>query len=255
MTRSSAIRMAAVLRPTSPDMHRSLPRVAITGIGAVTPCGDGGVSLFNNLLEGRSGIGPTTSLDASAFSTRFAAQVRGFELDRFVRAPALRALDRFSELAPAAATLAFQDSGLELTDQEREDAVCYVGVAFGGIATLEHSEQRLLEKGPGAIRPFALPRWCPTWRHHRSRSRSACEARRNACPPLAHQAARPSAKQRWQWTWDAFLRPLPEGARRHAQAAPAPAVAARAVQGKSVSRSWTASAREWTMRRGRSGWY
>src|SRR5947209_7529820 len=108
-------------------------RVVITGMGVVTPLGHGVDDLFQALLAGRSGVGPMTAFDASRFPTRFAAEVKDFDLARFVRRPQRWAdAGANSRFAAAAAQRALADSGL--ADDPRLDRTrcgVYVGTGEG----------------------------------------------------------------------------------------------------------------------------
>src|SRR5271166_669130 len=88
-------------------------RVVITGMGVITPLGDTVEDLFRSQREGRSGVGPISRFDASTFPTTFAAEVRGFDLGRYVRAPQRWAdAGEASQFAAAAAQLTLEDAGL-----------------------------------------------------------------------------------------------------------------------------------------------
>jgi len=132
-------------------------RVVITGIGLVTPVGIGRAESWEALLAGTSGAAPITLFDASAFRVRFAAEVKGWDGTRFVEKKKLKEMDRFIEFACGAAQMAIRDAGLEMTDQERDEAGCFIGVGLGGLLTLEKTKQTILEKGPQKVSPYAIP--------------------------------------------------------------------------------------------------
>src|SRR5690349_11474475 len=132
-------------------------RVVITGIGLVTPIAIGPKESWEGLLAGKSGAGPITLFDASAFRVRFAAEVKNWDGTRFVEKTKLKEMDRFTEFACGAAQMAIQDASLELSDEERNEAGCFIGVGLGGLATLEKTKQTLLEKGPQKISPYSIP--------------------------------------------------------------------------------------------------
>jgi 3-oxoacyl-[acyl-carrier-protein] synthase II len=134
-----------------------MERVVITGIGLVTPVGIGTLESWQALLAGESGIAPITLFDCSAFRVRFAGEVKGWEPTRFVDKKKLKEMDRFTELAMGAAEMAIADAKLELTDEDRDDAGCFIGVGIGGLFTLEKTKQTLMEKGPQKISPYAIP--------------------------------------------------------------------------------------------------
>jgi 3-oxoacyl-[acyl-carrier-protein] synthase II len=134
-----------------------MERVVITGIGLVTPVGIGTAESWRALLAGESGIGPISLFDCSAFRVRIAGEVKGWEPTRFIDKKKLKEMDRFTELALGAAAMAFTDAKLELTDQERERAGCFVGVGLGGLFTLEKTKETLMAKGPTKVSPYSIP--------------------------------------------------------------------------------------------------
>ncbi len=134
-----------------------MERVVITGMGLVTPVGIGRVESWQALLAGTSGAGPITQFDASAFRVRFACEVKGWDGARFVDKKKLKEMDRFTEFACGAARMAIEDAQLELTEEERNEAGCFIGVGLGGLFTLEKTKQTLMEKGPQKISPYAIP--------------------------------------------------------------------------------------------------
>jgi 3-oxoacyl-[acyl-carrier-protein] synthase II len=132
-------------------------RVVITGIGLVSPVGVGTPETWRALLAGESGVAPITQFDTTGFRVRFAGEVKAWEPTRFIEKKKLKEMDRFTEFALGAARLAITDSQLELTDAEREEAGCFIGVGIGGLWTLEKTKQVLLEKGPSKISPYSIP--------------------------------------------------------------------------------------------------
>jgi 3-oxoacyl-[acyl-carrier-protein] synthase II len=134
-----------------------MQRVVITGIGLVTPLAIGRVESWDALLAGKSGAAPITIFDASAFRVRFAAEVKNWDGTRFIEKKKLKEMDRFIEFALGAAQMAVQDSGLELTDEERNEAGCFIGVGLGGLATLEKTKQTIIDKGPQKVSPYSIP--------------------------------------------------------------------------------------------------
>lgn len=134
-----------------------MQRVVITGIGLVTPVGIGRAESWEALLAGKSGAGPITLFDASAFRVRFAAEVKNWDGTRFVEKKKLKEMDRFIEFACGAAKMAIDDAGLELTEEEKDEAGCFIGVGLGGLATLERTKVTLLEKGPQKVSPYSIP--------------------------------------------------------------------------------------------------
>jgi 3-oxoacyl-[acyl-carrier-protein] synthase II len=125
-------------------------RVVITGMGLVTPLGIGVEDNWRALVEGRSGIGPITQFDCSAYATRIAGEVKDFDATRWIDKREVRLLDRFLQLAIAAGQLAMDDAGLpkRFEGEAAERAGCYVGAGLGGVHTIEKTYSLLLEKGP-----------------------------------------------------------------------------------------------------------
>ncbi|HVH45950.1 MAG TPA: beta-ketoacyl-ACP synthase II [Labilithrix sp.] len=134
-----------------------MQRVVITGIGLVTPVGIGQRESWEALLAGQSGAAPITLFDAKDFRVRFAAEVKNWDGTRFVEKKKLKEMDRFIEFACGAASMAVKDAQLELTDQERDEAGCFIGVGLGGLATLEKTKQTILDKGPQKVSPYSIP--------------------------------------------------------------------------------------------------
>jgi 3-oxoacyl-[acyl-carrier-protein] synthase II len=134
-----------------------MERVVVTGIGLVTPVGIGTSETWRALLAGESGIAPITHFDCSQFRVRIAGEVKGWDPTRFIEKKKLKEMDRFDELALGAAALAFEDAKLELTDEERDEIGCFIGVGLGGLFTLEKTKQTLMEKGPQKISPYSIP--------------------------------------------------------------------------------------------------
>ena len=134
-----------------------MERVVITGIGLVTPVGIGTPESWAALLAGESGIAPITLFDCSQFRVRIAGEVKGWEPTRFIEKKKLKEMDRFTEFAMGAAALAASDAKLELSDEERDEAGCFIGVGIGGLFTLEKTKQTLMEKGPQKISPYSIP--------------------------------------------------------------------------------------------------
>ena len=130
-------------------------RVAITGLGAVTPLGLDAGTTWEAAVAGRSGIGFIESFDASGYPVRIAGEVKGFDASALVPPKEARRMDRNVLLALAAAHEAWNDAGLEGVDRSR--AGILVGSAIGGIATIAREQQVLAERGPDRVSPFFLP--------------------------------------------------------------------------------------------------
>src|SRR5947209_12543238 len=133
-------------------------RVVITGIGLVTPIAIGREETWQGLLAGKSGIGPITHFDSTTFATHFAGEVKGFDPTRWMTSRDAKNIDPFIQYAIGAATLAMEDSGLEIKPETAERVGCYVGAGLGGVTSIEASCKTLAEKGPRhGISPFFVP--------------------------------------------------------------------------------------------------
>jgi 3-oxoacyl-[acyl-carrier-protein] synthase II len=132
-------------------------RVVVTGLGVVCPLGNDVASTWDALLAGRSGIGPITQFDASGLSCRIAGEVRGFDISRLMSTKEARHLDTFIHYGVAAAQEALEDSGLEVTDANRDRIGAVIGSGIGGLPMIEENHSQLLNRGPRRISPFFVP--------------------------------------------------------------------------------------------------
>lgn len=136
-------------------------RVVVTGIGLVTPLGTGKEKSWNNLINGNSGVGPITRFDASEMRSQIAAEVTDFEpLDHFDKKSA-KHLDFFVQYGIVAARFAVEDSGLSITDQNRERVGVITGCGMGGLPTIEKNYSIYLGRGSKRISPFFIPMAIP----------------------------------------------------------------------------------------------
>ena len=132
-------------------------RAVITGMGVISPVGSHLDEFWNNLIEGKSGIGLLTRFDTSDLSTKVAAEVKNFEPTEWVEKKESRHMDRFSQFAIAAAKLALQDSGLDLENVDKERAGAIMGCGIGGVITFEEQKEVLMKRGNSRISPFFVP--------------------------------------------------------------------------------------------------
>ncbi len=131
-------------------------RVAVTGIGVVSPVGIGKEEYWQSLTAGRSGVDVITHFDATDFRVRIAAEVKGFDPGGYIDKKSVRRMDRFAQFAVAAAKMAVEDAGLDIAaDPERVGAVVASGI--GGLGTFEKEHSVLLTKGPDRISPLFIP--------------------------------------------------------------------------------------------------
>jgi 3-oxoacyl-[acyl-carrier-protein] synthase II len=132
-------------------------RVVITGVGIVSPLGLDAPSTWEALLAGRSGIGPITRFDASAFPCRIAGEVRGFDPEKFIDRKEARKMDTFIHYAISASKEALDAGGLVIGEKNAEAVGVFIGSGIGGLPLLERTHQELLERGPRRISPFFIP--------------------------------------------------------------------------------------------------
>jgi len=133
-------------------------RVAITGLGAVTPIGHTIETYWEGLLEGRSGVGPIRRFDASQHTTQIAAEVKDFDPARWMDKRLARRLDRFAQFGVAAAVDAVRDAGLEMDRLDPTRAGVILGTGIGGLSEIESQHELLLTRGPGRLSPFVVPK-------------------------------------------------------------------------------------------------
>ena len=131
-------------------------RVAITGIGIVSPLGVGIEKNWKAVLEGRGGILSISKFDTSGFSSKIAGEVKDFDPLDFIEKKEIRKMDPFIQYAVSAAQLAAEDSFIKSELLEGERTGVYVGSGIGGIGTIEETHKILLEKGPSRVSPFFL---------------------------------------------------------------------------------------------------
>ncbi len=132
-------------------------RVVVTGIGCVSPLGLNVQETWAGLLAGRSGAGPITHFDASQHKTRFAAEVKGFDPLALFGPREARKMDRFTQLAIAAANEAILDAGLKIDENNRDRVGILIGTGIGGLSTILESYEVMKQRGPDRVSPFLVP--------------------------------------------------------------------------------------------------
>jgi 3-oxoacyl-[acyl-carrier-protein] synthase II len=133
-------------------------RVVVTGLGLITPIGLTVPDTWRNLLEGVSGIAPITLYDASQHTIRIAGEAKNFLPENYIEKREARRLDRFAQLAVAAANEAIKDSKLDFSKEDTTRAGVLVGTGIGGITEIEEQKARLMTKGPSKVSPFLIPK-------------------------------------------------------------------------------------------------
>jgi len=129
-------------------------RVVITGLGIVSPVGNDIPTAWDNIVNGRSGIGRITRFDPSAFNAHIAGEVKGFDVTQILPAKEARTMDTFIHYGIAAGLQAWKDSGLEVTEANAERVGVIVGSGIGGLQRIEETQTEYLERGPRRISPF-----------------------------------------------------------------------------------------------------
>ena len=132
-------------------------RVVVTGLGCVSPVGNTVSTAWETLLAGRSGIATITRFDASPFSTHFAGEVKGFNVEDYMPGKEARHMDTFIHYGMAAGIQAMQDSGLQVTEENAERIGVIVGSGIGGLPMIEQTHAELTNRGPRRISPFFVP--------------------------------------------------------------------------------------------------
>ena len=132
-------------------------RVVVTGLGIVSPVGNDLATAWGNITAGRSGIGPITNFDATAFPTRIAGEVRDFDPATWIPPKDVKKMDFFIHYGVAAGLMAMQDAGLEITEANAERTGALIGSGIGGIAGIEKTTVAWHEGGPRKISPFYVP--------------------------------------------------------------------------------------------------
>ena len=133
-------------------------RVVVTGLGCITTLGASADTLFDALCAGRSGISEIERFDTSAYPVHFAGEIKDFDVTKYMDKREGRRMDRFAQFAVAAAIGAVKDSGLDLSNEDPYRVGVIVGTGIGGISEIEQQHVKLLEKGPGKVSPFCVPR-------------------------------------------------------------------------------------------------
>ncbi|MHC4321287.1 MAG: beta-ketoacyl-ACP synthase II [Planctomycetota bacterium] len=131
-------------------------RVAITGLGAITPVGYEKNLLWDSLCSGKSGIANITAFDTTGQDVLIAGEAADFDPSKWFDKKEERRLDRFSQFAVASADLALEDSGIDLDKMDRTKVGAIIGTGIGGIIEIEAQHKVLLERGPSRVSPFMI---------------------------------------------------------------------------------------------------
>ena len=132
-------------------------RIAVTGLGLLTPVGNDVMSSWSAIRAGKSGIKPIETVDVSEFSTRFGGALQAFDRDKYLPAKEARRMDEFMHYGIAAGIQALEDSRLQEDGFEAERFGVAVGSGIGGITTIEDTALQIKESGPRKVTPFFVP--------------------------------------------------------------------------------------------------
>ena len=132
-------------------------RVVVTGLGVISPVGNTVPEAWENLIAGKSGIGPITRFDASNFASRIAGEVKGFDVAAYLSAKEARRMDVFIHYGMAAGIQAIRDSGIEVTEANADRIGVNIGSGIGGLPMIEETHDDFLGGGPRKISPFFIP--------------------------------------------------------------------------------------------------
>ena len=133
-------------------------RVAVTGVGLVSPLGIGNKENWDALIAGRCGLGPITRFDASRFTSQIAGEVKGFDPSLYIDKKEIKKMDTFIHYGMGAAHFAMEDAGPQVTDANRDRFATVVGSGIGGLPLIEETQRKYVENGgnPRVISPFFI---------------------------------------------------------------------------------------------------
>lgn len=140
-------------------MSRTIPRIVITGVGAVTPIGNTAQDYWNGMMESRSGAGPITRFDAAAFDTRFACEVKNYDPTLHITRKEVQRMDLFTQYAMSCAVMAVENAAIDFAACDQERAGVVFGSGIGGMWTYHNQQQNLFERNgvPDRISPLFIP--------------------------------------------------------------------------------------------------
>jgi 3-oxoacyl-[acyl-carrier-protein] synthase II len=132
-------------------------RIFVTGMGVISSLGHDIPTFWDNMVAGKSGLGPVTHFDAEGFTTKVAGEINDFDATQYMDPKEAKRNDRYTHLGLAAAKLAVQDSGIDFDKCDTDRVGVLVGSGIGGMKTIEDQARNLIEKGPRKVSPFMIP--------------------------------------------------------------------------------------------------
>ncbi|MCM3114296.1 beta-ketoacyl-ACP synthase II [Neobacillus sp. MER 74] len=136
-------------------------RVVVTGIGAVTPLGNDAETTWKNILEGQSGVGPLTRVNADEYPAKVAAESTDFNPEEFMDRKDARKMDRFTQFAVASALMAVKDANLTINEENSHRVGVWIGSGIGGMETFEQQFEIFQNRGYKRVSPFFVPMLIP----------------------------------------------------------------------------------------------
>ncbi len=136
-------------------------RVVVTGIGAVTPLGNNVETTWENIVAGKSGVGPLTRLNADDYPAKVAAELKDFDPESYVERKEARKMDRFTQYAVAASMMAIENSKLDINEGNAHRVGVWIGSGIGGLETFENQFETFQKRGYRRVSPFFVPMMIP----------------------------------------------------------------------------------------------
>ena len=138
-------------------MPHKLKRVVVTGLGTINPLGNAVTKYWQELIDGRSGIGLITLFDASRLPCQIAGEVKGFDPTDYLNRKDIKRMDRFAQFGVCASLQAIADAKLEINDRNATEIGVLIGSGVGGLKVMEDQEEVYLTRGPERCSPFMVP--------------------------------------------------------------------------------------------------
>ncbi|WP_163972175.1 beta-ketoacyl-ACP synthase II [Oceanobacillus halotolerans] len=136
-------------------------RVVITGLGAVTPIGNDVKTMWDNVVEGNSGIDYLTRLNTEDFPAHVAAEVKDFDPSHYIDKKDVRKMDLFTQYAVVASKMAVEDANLTIDEKNADRVGVWIGSGIGGMQTYEDQMRKFINKGYKRVSPFFVPMMIP----------------------------------------------------------------------------------------------
>ncbi|MBC1937910.1 beta-ketoacyl-ACP synthase II [Listeria grandensis] len=136
-------------------------RVVVTGVGAVTPIGNDAQTAWENAKKGVNGVAELTRLNPDDFPVKIAAELKDFDIEKYLEKKDARKMDRFTHYAIASSDMAVADAGLTIDDSNAERVGVWIGSGIGGMETFESQFEVFLNRGHRRVSPFFVPMMIP----------------------------------------------------------------------------------------------